>query len=172
MCMVQNLTTKQLRDVTNVMFYTRMKHKNIFLKNTFVIGYTLVGLILSVFFTYRFFWKVRIFACMFGGLSFVCLALLVYIFICRAREKDRCKRLVRVKGGIPCTINFRKECIVCDGKAVNYRRFKNVYLYKGIYYLVDNNDVMVIVKCEECEKALYKHHHIQIIEKNRPFALI
>ncbi len=170
--MVQNLTKKQLKDVTKVMFYTRMKHKNIFLKNTFVIGYTLIGFILSIFFTYDFFGKVRILACLFGGLSFVCASLLIYIFICRAREKDRCNRLVRLKASSPCTINFRKECIVCDGKATNYNRLKNVFLYKGIYYLVENNDVMVIVKCEECEKALYKHHNIKIVEKNKLFMLI
>lgn len=170
--MVQNLTKKQLKDVTKIMFYTRMKHKNIFLKNTFVIGYTFIGFILSVFFTYEFFGKVKIFSCLFGGLSFVCMALLVYIFICRAREKDRCNRLVRLKAASPCTINFRKECIVCDGKATNYRRFKYAYLYKGIYYLVEENDVMVVAKCDEFEKVLYKHHNIQMIEKKKPFMLI
>ena len=95
MTMVQNLTKKQLKDVTKVMFYTRMQHKNVFLKNLFVIGYVFFAFILSAFFTYDLLEKVKILACILGGISFLCFVLLVYIFICRAREKDRCKRLVR-----------------------------------------------------------------------------
>lgn len=172
MTMVQNLTKKQLKDVTKVMFYTRMQHKNVFLKNLFVIGYVFFAFILSAFFTYDLLEKVKILACILGGISFLCLALLVYIFICRAREKDRCKRLVRLKAASPCTINFRKECIVCDGKATNYKRFKYAYLYKGLYYLIEENDVMIIAKCDEFEKVLSKHHSIKVVEKNRPFMLI
>lgn len=169
--MVQNLTKSQLKDITNVMFYTRMKHKNMFLKNTFVIWYTLCGLIIFLALMIQFYTSARLLASLFGGLSLVCLVLLAYIFICRFIEKNNCKRLVREKGTGPCTVNFRKECIVYDGSAVNYKHFHEVYLYRRIYYLVEDNDVIVIQKCYECEKALNKHH-IKIIEKDKPFELL
>lgn len=44
--MVQKLNHSELKDITDIVYYTNLKQKNLVLRNTFVLGYSVVGTLL------------------------------------------------------------------------------------------------------------------------------
>ena len=80
--MVQKLNHSELKDITDIVYYTNLKQKNLVLRNTLVLGYTIAGTLLC--------WvvgaslirvasgaSVFLFLC-----SLICLCVVIYILIC------------------------------------------------------------------------------------------
>ena len=87
--MVQKLNHSELKDITDIVYYTNLKQKNLVLRNTFVLGYSVVGTLLC--------WvvgaslirvasgvSVFLFLC-----SLICLCVVIYILICRFCARNR-----------------------------------------------------------------------------------
>lgn len=170
--MNQKLNAGQLRDITSVLFFTRMKHKNIVLKNTFVLGYTLVGMFV--------FWLLGVSLVNIAApaslflffLSFICLIVVIYIFVCRFLEKSRCKKMVKEKVKDEFEVRFKKDYLVYDGKTIPFKRFKEVFLYRDIYYFVEKDQLVVVQKCDELNKILEHNYSIKVQKKDSLFCLM
>ena len=170
--MNQKLNASQLRDITSVLFFTRMKHKNIVLKNTFVLGYTLVGMFV--------FWLLGVSLVKSATpaslfllvLSFVCLIVVIYIFVCRFLEKSRCKKMVKEKVKDEFEVKFKKEYLVYDGQTIPFKRFKEIFLYHNVYYFVENDQLIVVQKCKELDKVLEHNYSVKIHKKDTLFCLM
>lgn len=54
--MVQKLNHSELKDITDIVYYTNLKQKNLVLRNTLVLGYTIAGTLFlnAVFILYCF----------------------------------------------------------------------------------------------------------------------
>lgn len=170
--MNQKLTTAQLRDITSVLFFTRMKHKNIVLKNTFVLGYTIVGMFV--------FWLLGVSLVNIAApaslflffLSLICMVVVIYIIVCRFLEKSRCRKMVKEKVKDEFEVKFRKEYLIYDGKTISFKRFKDVFLYHGIYYFVENDQLIVVQKCSELDKVLEHNYSIKVKKESSLFCLM
>ena len=152
--MNQKLNAGQLRDITSVLFFTRMKHKNIVLKNTFVLGYTLIGMFV--------FWLLGVSLVNIAApaslflffLSFICLIVVIYIFVCRFLEKSRCKKMVKEKVKDEFAVRFKKDYLVYDGN------------------LVEKDQLVVVQKCDELNKILEHNYSIKVQKKDSLFCLM
>lgn len=105
--MVQKLNHSELKDITDIVYYTNLKQKNLVLRNTLVLGYTIAGTLLC--------WvvgaslirvasgaSVFLFLC-----SLICLCVVIYILICRFLEKRRCRKRVQEKETGEFNVHFR-----------------------------------------------------------------
>ncbi len=121
------------------MYYTNLKQKNLVLRNTLVLGYTIAGTLLC--------WvvgaslirvasgaSVFLFLC-----SLICLCVVIYILICRFLEKRRCRKRVQEKETGEFNVHFRKDYMLYDQQTFSLKRFKKVYLYHDLYYFVDSD---------------------------------
>lgn len=170
--MVQKLNHSELKDITDVVYYTNLKHKNIVLRNSFVLGYTIVGTLLC--------WVVGasliqvasaasifLFIC-----SLVCLCVVIYILICRLLEKSRCRKRVREKETGEFNVRFRKDYMLYDEQTFSLKRFKKVYLYHKLYYFVDKENVVIVKQCEEVDHAIHKSPYLKVQKKDALFCLL
>lgn len=109
--MVQKLNHSELKDITDIVYYTNLKQKNLVLRNTLVLGYTIAGMLLC--------WvvgaslirvasgaSVFLFLC-----SLICLCVVIYILICRFWRREDVERGYRKKKRVNLMFTFVK--IIC-----------------------------------------------------------
>lgn len=167
--MVQKLNHSELKDITDIVYYTNLKQKNLVLRNTFVLGYSVVGTLLC--------WvvgaslirvasgvSVFLFLC-----SLICLCVVIYILICRFLEKRRCRKRVQEKETGEFNVHFRKDYMLYDQQTFSLKRFKKVYLYHDLYFFVDSENVVIVKKCQEVDRAIHKTPYLKVQKKMRYF---
>lgn len=170
--MVQKLNHSELKDITDIVYYTNLKQKNLVLRNTFVLGYSVVGTLLC--------WvvgaslirvasgvSVFLFLC-----SLICLCVVIYILICRFLEKRRCRKRVQEKETGEFNVHFRKDYMLYDQQTFSLKRFKKVYLYHDLYFFVDSENVVIVKKCQELDRAIHKTPYLKVQKKDVLFCLL
>lgn len=163
--MVQKLNHSELKDITDIVYYTNLKQKNLVLRNTFVLGYSVVSTLLC--------WvvgaslirvasgvSVFLFLC-----SLICLCVVIYILICRFLEKRRCRKRVQEKETGEFNVHFRKDYMLYDQQTFSLKRFKKVYLYHDLYFFVDSENVVIVKKCQEVDRAIHKTPYLKVQKK-------
>ena len=170
--MVQKLNHSELKDITDIVYYTNLKQKNLVLRNTFVLGYSVVGTLLC--------WvvgaslirvasgvSVFLFLC-----SLICLCVVIYILICRFLEKRRCRKRVQEKETGEFNVHFRKDYMLYDQQTFSLKRFKKVYLYHDLYFFVDSENVVIVKKCQEVDRAIHNTPYLKVQKKDALFCLL
>lgn len=69
-------------------------------------------------------------------------------------------------------VHFRKDYMLYDQQTFSLKRFKKVYLYHDLYYFVDSENVVIVKKCQEVDRAIHKTPYLKVQKKDALFCLL